>query len=252
MPKLYSEELKEEVRRARSGGRTHREIAADFSLNTSTVFEWTKGIVMSPSQEQDIKVRKMEKMYTPSLRKKLSDYARVRLAPYHQQKHSREDRIERIRSFVKEHGRIPLKKEFNDYAGYKKCFGSWNNAIETAGFKPNDLWFTHQYLADDGHICDSFSEKIIDDWLNAHDVVHERSIPYGISKMTADFFLPTQNVFIEFFGLAGSLDGYDKVLARKRILAKELGMNIVELFPKDLKSVTCSERVLRSIITPSI
>jgi hypothetical protein len=51
------------------------------------------------------------------------------------------------------------------YREYQQRFGSWNNAIRLAGFEPNSVIFSKKFLAKDGHVCDSYAEKIIDDWL---------------------------------------------------------------------------------------
>ena len=72
--------------------------------------------------------------------------------------------ILRIKRFNKKHGRIPLKREFNStYILYLKRFGGWNNAVRIAGFNPNPVFFAKKFIALDGHVCDSFAEKIIDD-----------------------------------------------------------------------------------------
>jgi hypothetical protein len=39
-----------------------------------------------------------------------------------------------------------------------------------------------KYIAKDGHKCDSFAEKIIDDWLYSNNVEHQRNIPYPNSS----------------------------------------------------------------------
>lgn len=70
----------------------------------------------------------------------------------------------------------------NFYRPARIAFGTWNKAVEAAGFKPNQLKFTHKYIANDKHVCDSLAEKIIDDWLFARKVKHQRSIYYPNQK----------------------------------------------------------------------
>jgi hypothetical protein len=73
--------------------------------------------------------------------------------------------LERIHSFYFEHGRIPLKKELHSmYSLTRRAYGSWNKAIQIAGYEPNPVLFAHKNVALDGHICDSFSEMIIDNF----------------------------------------------------------------------------------------
>lgn len=156
-----------------------------------------------------------------------------RLAPYQYKiKYTAEDLLERIRNFYIENGRIPLKREFNALRIYRTTFGSWNKAIKRAGFATNPILFSKRFVAKDGHICDSFSEKIIDDYLFETGIKHERHIPYGNTRFTVDFKIG-QN-FVEFFGLAGVQKSYDANIEKKRILAKQLGYTLIEIYPKDI------------------
>ena len=68
--------------------------------------------------------------------------------------------LSKIRIFYKLNKRIPVKKEM--YALYGKArgsFGTWNNAIEAAGYKPNPVMFAKKYIAQDSHKCDSLNIK---------------------------------------------------------------------------------------------
>ena len=157
-----------------------------------------------------------------------------RLASYqYQVKYSDEELINKIRDFYTQNGRIPLKREFNALRIYRVRFGSWNNAVKKAGFDTNPVLFSKRFVASDGHICDSFTERIIDDWLSANNIVHERNVRYGATKFTADFKIGS-NVFIEFFGLAGVQKTYDKNIEKKRLLAKEMGYRLIEIYPDDI------------------
>ncbi|GAI04393.1 unnamed protein product, partial [marine sediment metagenome] len=91
--------------------------------------------------------------------------ARINLSRYWKKPYSKKHLITKIRKFYFKNGRIPLKREFNMYREYQQRFGSWNNAIKLAGFKPNQVIFSKKFIAKDGHICDSYAEQIIDDWL---------------------------------------------------------------------------------------
>ncbi len=81
-------------------------------------------------------------------------------------------------------------------------------------------------------MCDSFAEKIIDDWLFENGIEHQRHIPYGKDGMTADF--KVGDIFIEFIGLEGEHPKYDCALSRKRQFYKEKGLDVIELHPSDL------------------
>jgi len=118
------------------------------------------------------------------------------------------------RQFYKDHSRIPLKRECIHYHAVRIRFKGWNNAILVAGFDPNPVMFAKKYLANDGHKCDSLSERIIDDWLSRRNINHQRSVPYpNNEQFTADFVV--DKYWIEFFGLSGELKRYDYLKRKK-------------------------------------
>jgi hypothetical protein len=126
-----------------------------------------------------------------------------------------------------------MKVEFSHYGAAQDRFGSWNKAIIAAGFIPNPVKFAKRYRAKDGHECDSFSEKIVDDWLSQKGVAHERNKRYpGEQKLTADFV--TARHWIEFFGLKGELKEYDSLVERKQGLVRKYKLPLIALYPRDL------------------
>ena len=138
-----------------------------------------------------------------------------------------------IKEFCRLNGRIPLKRECAHYYAARNRFGTWNNAIKIAGFEPNPVMFAKKYLANDGHKCDSLSERIIDDWLSRRNINHQRSVPYlNNEQFTADFVV--DKYWIEFFGLSGELKRYDYLKRKKLRLAKKLDLNLIKLYPADL------------------
>lgn len=141
--------------------------------------------------------------------------------------------LKKIKIFYEAEGRIPTKKEKPGLARRTQAvFGTWNKAIEAAGFEPNPVMFAKKYLANDGHKCDSFSEKIIDDWLYSNNIEHQRNIPYPNSPYTADFLVNRK--FVEFLGLNGELQEYDKNTKLKEKLAEKHKLKLIKIFPKDL------------------
>lgn len=146
---------------------------------------------------------------------------------------SKQQIIEGIRGFYRNNGRIPLKKESHHYRATRERFGSWNKAVKAAGFEPNPVRFAKKFIANDGHRCDSLAEKIIDDWFYARKIKHKINVSYPKDKsLTVDFLI--KNYWIEFFGLDGELDSYDKLKKRKLKIAKEEKLKLVALYPKDL------------------
>jgi Homing endonuclease associated repeat len=214
----------------RQEGKTHREIAKELSISLGSADLWTRGIVLSLEQKLAIEKRRHRHILTTEEKKRLQK----KLKLFHSlHRRSDEELIGKIQGFHSENGRIPLKREFNAWRVFRDRFGTWNNAIKIAGFKTNPVLFAHKFTAIDGHRCDSFTEKIIDDWLSEHHIVHERSFRYGETKMTADFFIQP-NIIVEFFGLAGVQKHYDEIIERKRAFCKGAGLRLLEIYPEDI------------------
>ncbi len=141
--------------------------------------------------------------------------------------------IKKIKEFYLETDRIPLKREFYHAKSAFIHFNGWNNAIKAAGFNPNPVLFSKKYFAKDGHKCDSFTERIIDDWLYKKGITHTRHVPYPSSKgFTADFVIG--NHWIEFFGLYGEIKRYDDLRRQKIQIAKKHHLKLIGIYPKDI------------------
>lgn len=140
--------------------------------------------------------------------------------------------INQIKNFCDKYDRIPLKREFPHYNAARDRFGNWNNAIKAAGFKPNPVMFADKCIANDGHICDSIAERIIDDYLFEKGITHQRNISYPEGVYTADFKIG--NKLIEYFGLAGEHKRYDELRRIKQRIARRLKLELIEIYPKDL------------------
>lgn len=154
--------------------------------------------------------------------------------------------LNKIKIFHKMRGRIPTKKEKPGLArGAQAIFGTWNKAIEAAGFEPNPVLFSKKFIAQDGHKCDSFAEKIIDEWLYERKIKHERNVPYPENRsLSADFFV--RNNFIEYFGLSGVINEYDRLIKKKRKLCKKYKLALIEIYPKDLFPVNRLAQIINS------
>jgi len=141
--------------------------------------------------------------------------------------------IDEIKEFYKSNGRIPLKREYYHYKATRLRFGTWNKAIRAAGFEPNPVMFAKKSIANDGHKCDSLSEKIIDDWLYRRKIEHKINVPYPENNsLTVDFVV--RNYWIEFFGLNGKVKAYDRLKKRKLRIAKKLNLHLIAIYPQDL------------------
>ena len=227
----HSLEKKKSAVLLRKKGLSHREIAKELEIGVSTAFLWTKGINLTLKQKKNL-IKRANKTYLIRDRERIIRVGLQNLSKYRSIP-TNQELINRIVRFYKEHKRIPLKRGFNNtYIEYVKRFGSWNNAIRLAGFEPNPVLFSKKFKAADGHVCDSFAEKIIDDWFFKKNIPHNRNVPYIRSKMTADFGI--NNIRIEYFGLSGEIKDYDNNIQRKRAICRQNNLRLIEIYPRDL------------------
>lgn len=85
-----------------------------------------------------------------------------------------------------------------------------------------------EYMANDGHICDSYEECIIDNELNKRNIKHEVHIKYPNSSFITDFAIG--NIFVEYTGYKkAGRDKYIKKLELKRKIAKENNILLIEI-----------------------
>lgn len=238
----HSPAVKKKALSLRKKGKTHGEIARTLGISIGSVNLWTKHIVLTFSQKNDIERRRNKRTWSQAER----DEVMLRLLPY-RTKYTREDLVGKIKDFYDTNRRIPLKKELNAWRIYTAHFRSWNKAIQAAGFDTNPVLFSKKFIATDGHKCDSFTEKIIDEWLYQNDIEHERHMRYGRTKLTADFFIKP-DILIEFFGLAGVQRNYDQIIERKKGLAKKLGYQLIEIYPDDIYSKNRLDQLLLPLL----
>lgn len=78
------------------------------------------------------------------------------------------------------------------------------------------------------------SEKIIDDCFFSHNITHQRGIYYpNQHKFKTDFFV-NNKYWVEFLGLKGVLQSYDKLYKQKQKIALKNNIKIAEILPTDL------------------
>lgn len=177
--------------------------------------------------------KKPKRLLTKQEKIKIWTTANRRRAQEYWLTHGKNYIISKIQHFVIKNGHIPVKREmWGIYKPARKFFRTWNNAIEAAGYKPNPVLFANHQIAKDRHFCDSLAEKLIDDYLYEKGILHERTIPYPGGIYTADFKIG--NKLIEYFGLTGEHKRYDELRLIKQRIAKELKMELIEIYPKDL------------------
>jgi len=243
--------VKERAGVLRKSGKSHRQIAKKLKISLGSAFLFTRNIKLTIPQHLALKRANLGfiNALPEYLRKEASRRGGQNTETKFKPKHNKEQLLKFITDFHYEHGRIPAKREFyNHWQPYRRVFGQWNKAIEAAGFKPNPVLFSKKWISKDGHQCDSFSEKIIDDILNKNGLFHERSVYYpNQRKFTVDF-LVDKRIWLEFVGLKGVLRNYDKLLERKRDIARRNGIEIVEIAPNDLFPVKDLEEKLITLM----
>lgn len=148
--------------------------------------------------------------------------------------YTREGLMNIICNFHLKNNRIPTKGDLSNLnRPARNTFGTWNNLIKAAGFVPNPVMFSKKFTANDGHRCDSLSEKIIDDWLFARKIQHQTKVKYPWkNSMTADF--KVGDYWIELFGLCGQLKSYDNLMKLKLENIKKYKLKLISLHLSDL------------------
>ena len=106
----------------------------------------------------------------------------------------------------------------------------------------NELSFREKFPAthrtSDGHMVRSRAEVIIDNFLYNNQIIHayERKVPIE-EEVYSDFYIPMgEKVYIEFWGKVGD-EQYDKRKNIKIDIYKKNGLNLIELFDKDLTNI---------------
>lgn len=123
-----------------------------------------------------------------------------------------------------------------------RCKGALSKGLVEVGFHdarevygaPGDAWQPPRprevaLRCLDGHKARSTEERVIDDWLHKHGILHEREPK--LKGMRPDWRVG--DLYIEYWGLAGQ-QGYEERRLEKLAMYKRRRLKLVELFPEDL------------------
>jgi len=88
----------------------------------------------------------------------------------------------------------------------------------------------------DGHLCDSISELLIDNWLYKNRILHKRDTHYPGTHHKADWaiIIEKQKIFVEYFGLANDSPRYDRAVKEKKKLCLKNKIPLIAIYPKDV------------------
>ena len=144
-----------------------------------------------------------------------------------------------------------LKDCVNKETIYKSMFGSWFKALVESKILPNGTQATSRgirCIAKSGNECSSLDEMFIDNWLydkgfkfNKEPLYPKHSLYNKSGKRRADW--KVKDYYIEYFGLKGE-ENYDKKTKEKLLLADELKIKLISIFPSDLNNICKKLEVL--------
>lgn len=144
------------------------------------------------------------------------------------------------------------KKCFSEYRTTKQLMVCENESCnkqfsrKPSGISP--LYKRVETKARDGHICDSTSEAIIDDWLTKNGISHNKDVPYPQTNHRADWAIEKGKVFIEYFGLANDSPRYDRAVQKKIQFCQKYKIKLIEIYPSDLYPRACLDSKLKNEI----
>ncbi len=141
---------------------------------------------------------------------------------------------ESIVLFFEKNKRIPTMREADPEVVRSALvvFGTWNKFIKKCGFKPNKKG-RKKVECVDGHIVDSASEAIVDNFLSKNLICHQTHVRYPNSRLISDFYLTEFNVYVEFFGMP-TRKKYKIRMERKKLFFKKKEIKVVLLLPEDI------------------
>jgi hypothetical protein len=133
-----------------------------------------------------------------------------------------------------------------------QIYGSWIAALIEANILENGAIKTERgirCLAHDGHECNSIGEKTIDDFLFSYGIAHKKEPNYPEGNYRGDFLIG--QTMVEYFGLAGE-KSYDEKIKLKRQICKNVGIELIEIFPSDLTKPAFLSRCFEKYITINV
>lgn len=142
-----------------------------------------------------------------------------------------------------------LQKIRPSQTSINQAYGSWFAGLVDTGILADGERkgrFGTECIALDGHRCLSIGEKMIDDFLQAEGIDHEREIWYADGTFRADFRVG--QILIEYFGLSGNAS-YDEKTNRKLQYCRDKEIALISIYPNDLINIVSLEAKLGTLRT---
>lgn len=170
--------------------------------------------------------------------------------PYPNKEWKKEELISVIQDFYIDNDRIPTNREFNNPSSvyptvtpFIRVFGSWNTAIEQAGYKPNDNLYGITNKALDGTtyrslLESSFVNKFL---INKYEYMYECRYPAPYN-LIYDFYIDKLSLYIEVAG--GTSESYISNTFRKIEINKALDRNLLVVYSNDIDNFSTLEDLI--------
>lgn len=123
------------------------------------------------------------------------------------------DLLNIISDYVRKYRKIPLREEFNgefypDFSTYFSRFNTnkWSEIIGKVDLNSIKYFSTKEKygvrIFFDGKVYLSNKEYLIGKWLTQNSILFDKEIPYGNSNHVFDFYIPSLDLYIEYYGIA--------------------------------------------------
>lgn len=148
-----------------------------------------------------------------------------------------EELLEIVRNFVKHSQRLPMRSEFDGskypyFEVYTSRFGvsKWRDILAMAGvdrikhFPSKHGWGSMR--RHNGKTYLSHQEYLIGRYLDDQGIEFEQEVPYGNSSHSFDFYLPSFDVYIEYYGIREQ-DYLDRIEVKRSLYGSR---RVIEIF----------------------
>jgi hypothetical protein len=165
---------------------------------------------------------------------------------------SKEDIIDIWNKIINDKGRYPTRNDLQKYkiqSPISTIWGNYYNFLEDIGTPINNETYGFRiYFTKNNTSCFSEAELNITEWFEENnidfnkEVYYKNIIPNDKSNRRFDWVidLKGEKYYIEYFGIVNN-DFYDKKTKDKIEICKKYNLNLISIFPDDLKNKTLNQ-----------